>query len=244
MIQEETKAIKIYKKFYDYFVYRDNTLNSLELEQYLTLKKETNEYSNKHATTQMVVANQLLYFDEYSKEIPIGCIMNYRKLNKKYPTFKKLMYKKTIEDVIDLSILASDALKQMHDHQNIHTDLHSKNFGITVDNDVCIFDCDGCYIGKKNATSKKASTVQFYESFGIDSYTTEFDKYSFALMILQILSTHYINKTNPENINKAINNLKINNDALKNYFQTLLNPTIEQCYAGDILKKTKKMYTL
>lgn len=124
----------------------------------------------------------------------------------------------------------------MHDKQNIH----GKNFEITQDNDVCIFDCDGCYIGKKNTISKKASTVQFYESFGIDSHTKEFDKYCFTLMILQILSNYYINKTNPESINKAISNLKINNESLKNYFQILLNPTIEQCYTGEILKKTKK----
>lgn len=218
-------------------------MNSPELEQYLLLKKETNEYSNKHATPQMVVANQLLYVEEYSKTIPIGCVMDYRKLNKKYPTFKNLRYKRTTEDIIDLSILASEALKQMHQNQNIHTDLHAGNFGITKEKDICIFDCDGCYIGKKNNIAKKASTIKFYESFGIDSDTIEYDKYSFTMMLLQILSNYYISETNPKSIQSAISNLKINNDALKNYFQILLNPTIDQGYTGDFLKELKKVYT-
>lgn len=239
ILKDGQEAIKIYKKFYESFVYNDKTISSEELKEHLMLKMRINEYTNKNATSKMVVAQSLLYLPDYSTSVPIGNIMDYKELDSKHPNFRKLRVKGSIENIIDLSILASDEIKQMHNNDNIHSDLHGKNIGITKEKDICIFDCDGCYIEKYN-NDQQSSTAVFYESFMKDSYTKKYDKYCLSLMILQVLSNYYIRLTNQETINHAISNLKINNENIKNYFKTLLNPTIEQGYVGDVLKKVKK----
>ncbi len=238
VIKDYDKAIKIYKSFYNYFV--DGTYdNKSGLDEHLALKARTNQYSNNHATNKMVVADSLLFLNNYSDIIPIGCVMPYQELNFKYNNFKVLRENGELDHMVNFAILASDAIKDMHNKYNVHRDIHAKNIGITSNDDVCIFDCDGCYIGAEDS-SKKPSTAAFYQKFVADVNTVEYDKYCTSLMILQLFSNYYISFTSEKSIKKSINRLRIKNEGLTNYFMTLLNPSIEQEYIGDVLKKTLK----
>ena len=238
VIKDCDRAIKIYKPFYKYFV-DGMSGDRLKLNNQLILKAKTNQYSNSHATDHMVVADSLLFLDNYSYQVPIGCVMPYQELNSKYNNFKILRENGELDDMIDFAILASDSIKDMHGKLNVHRDIYAKNIGITSNDDVCIFDCDGCYIGGED-NAKKPSTATFYQRFVSDVNTTEYDRYCTSLMILQLFSDYYISFTSERSIKESINKLRIKNNDLNNYFLTLLNPSIEQEYIGDVLKKTLK----
>lgn len=236
------EVLKLYRPFYDKFIesgYNSKFVVSKGLNDFLTFRKKSNTFVTEHKNDFMVTANSLLYLKNFSEILPIGFFMDYIELDKKYPNFKKLRKNRSMDDIINLSILASDGLKRMHTDNVIHLDLHGKNFGVTAKQNVCLFDCDGCYCeGMENFNL--SSTTIYYKQFMGNSLTKQYDKYAFSLMILQVLSSYYIRLTNRENISIAINNLRINNENLTNYFLNLLNPHIEQEYVGDVLKKVMR----
>lgn len=239
VVGDDKKAIKIYRPFYDKITEYGCALNDEILEKYLQVKRKTNEYVENRKTKEMVTANALIYLPEFSLSTPIGCSMDKRTLNSRYPNFYKLKDTEDIDKIIEKAIQISDAIKSMHSQDTIHTDIHGKNIGITDTEEICIFDCDGCYIGQENY-SKKPSTVEFYERYNYTSQVKAYDRYCLSLMVLDALSKKEIRYTSRKQISRSIKNLKIESEEIKLRFKTLLNPLIDQEYIGDFFKQKVK----
>ena len=239
VVGDKKKAIKIYRPFYERIIEETNEFDNERLQRYLEIKKKTNEYVENHKTKEMVTANALIYLPEFSLSTPIGCSMDKRSLNSTYPNFYSLKEAEDIDKIIEKAIQISDAIKSMHYQDNIHTDIHGKNIGITDTDEICIFDCDGCYIGEENY-SKKPSTVEFYERYHDNSHKKDYDRYCLSLMVLDALSKKEIRHTSRKQISRSIRNLRIESEEIKARFETLLNPSIDQEYIGDFFKQKVK----